>query len=1102
MNNYTITHCHSMYSLLDSVTDYRQYMNQAAEWGMNAIAITEHGNIWQWYKKLMYAKKLGLKYLHGVECYLTRTLRPEQKVRDNYHTILIAKNMAGLEELNEMVSISHDKDHFYYKPRLSFDEFCKLSPNIITTSACLAGPLANLDENDPWFERLLRRYDYLEVQPHVNSSDQMIYNAKLAELSKREHIPLISATDTHALNKYHFECRKVLMARKHIVYTNEDEFDLSMKSYDELVQMYHDQGVLTEDQIDEAIRSTNEVAYLCEELVPDCSIKNPILHGSEDEDKRVYYETVKKALEEKIADGTIPSDEIEAFRSGVEEENRVFKILGFEGFMLSMHELLKWCHTHNISTGPGRGSVAGSKVAYLLEITDVDSVRFKTIFSRFANENRVELGDIDVDVCPDQQQLVFEHIVKQFGKDKTCHIVTFNSCATIKSIIEEVVGGLAERWKMEHLHEKDIKTLISELKKINADKIIANTKENNKKAAEIKAQIAELKALDKQIEGDNPYSIPIMKRMKEAFEKDFESASKKYPDVAYYIDGFNGVVVSQGVHPAGMVIAPINVKRACGCFQKESDWISMLDMDELHDLKFLKYDILGLNTLQITRDAYKYIGRPMQKISEYDLLDPKVWDDAVKSPVGNFQFESDFAFQALRRMKPRSVENLAQLSAVLRPAAESFRDDFVDGHVNKNPSKIIDDLLKDNRGYIVFQEDISAFLMDICGFDGSKADSVRRAIGHKDQEAIDAAMPKILDGYCSKSDKPREVAEEEAKQFLEIIKNSGSYAFNKGHAVSYALNTFRCLYLRTYYPLEFITSYLTNSVTQEDIAKATDLAGQYGIRVIAPKFGLAQAGYSFDKELNVIVKGVASIKYCNKTMAQALYMVYHNTKNIKEMSFLDVVRLIEENVRIDTRKMQILIKIGFFSDYGEINELLTLYDIYTNVLDSGLAIQINRTGINKYVGMVIADHATGRKKDGSEAKSWTITDMSGLMHDLERVVKSAGITAVTFAQRAAWETEFIGYVTCYTGKKDDLRKVYIQKMTPIYGKYGDTKKPWNYRVETISVGSGKMAVIYCRADVYDTHYGFKEGSVIEVEPGGIVKDKKGYWNLRSYLSCH
>lgn len=1098
MNNYTITHCHSMYSLLDSVTDYRQYMDQASEWGMTAISITEHGNIWQWYKKLMYAKKLGLKYMHGVECYLTRTLDPEQKVRDNYHTILIARNMAGLEELNLAVSMSYDTDHFYYKPRISFDEFCKLSPNIITTSACLAGPLANLDESDPWFERLLRRYDYLEVQPHVNSNDQMLYNAKLVELSKREGIPLISATDTHALNPYHFECRKVLMARKHIMYTNEDEFDLSMKSYDDLMQMYKAQGVLTDEQIAEAIQSTNDVADQCEELVPDCSIKNPILHGSEEEDKRVYYETVESALEQKIADGTIPADEANEFREGVTEENRVFKILGFEGFMLFMHELLKWCHTHGIPTGPGRGSVAGSKVAYLLEITDVDSVRFKTIFSRFANEHRVELGDIDVDVCPDQQQLVFDHIVNQFGEDKTCHIVTFNSCATIKSIIEEVVGGLAERWKMEHLHEKEIKSLTAELKKINEDRILANTKKNDERSDEIKAKIAELRALDKKIDGDNPYSIPIMKEMKADFEKDFDAASKKYKDVAYYIDGFNGVVTSQGVHPAGMVVAPVNVKTACGCLQKEHDWISMLDMDELHDLKFLKYDILGLNTLQITRDAYKYIGQPIQKIASYDLADPKVWDDAVKSPVGNFQFESEFAFQALRRMKPRSVENLAQLSAVLRPAAESFRDDFVDGKSNKNPSKIIDDLLKDNRGYIVFQEDISAFLIDICGFDGSEADSVRRAIGHKDQEAIDAAMPKILDGYCSKSDKPREVAEEEARQFLEIIKNSGSYAFNKGHAVSYALNTFRCLYLRTYYPLQFITSYLTNSPTQEDIAKATDLAGQYGIRVIAPKFGLAQAGYSYDEKTNVIVKGVASIKYCNKSMANALYHIYHETRNIECMDFLSVVKLISQNMKIDTRQMQILIKIGFFADYGEINELLTLYDIYTNALNSGSAIQIAKDGIDPYVGGVISEYATDRKKDGTEAKAWTVTNMNGLTTALAQAVKDANIRPATFAERAAWENEYIGYVTCFTGKKEDLRKVYISKMTPIYGKYGNKKKPWNYRLETISVGSGKMAVIYCRADTYDFSYGFKEGEVIDVEPGGVIKDKKGFWTLRAY----
>ena len=390
-DNYVLTHLHTFRSLLDSVTSFNAYVDHGAELGMKAIACTEHGNIYNWIKKSLYAKEKGLKYLHGCEVYLTKQLEP--KIRDNMHTILIAKNAAGVQELNRLVSISNDKNHFYYKPRLSFDEFTHISPNIITTSACLAGPLNNIEETDPWFDELLRRYDYLEVQPHENSSEQKFLNQRLADIAKQKGIPLICGTDTHALSEYEAECRKIVMARKHIIYAAEDEFDLTMHSYDEVKHKFELQGVLNSEQIDEAMNSTNEVADMCDEIEIDRTIKYPVLHGSVDEDVRVYHQTVDRMLEDEINDGTIPETEVPAFRESVAEENRVFEKIGMCGFMLFMHEIIEWCHNNGIITGPGRGSVSGSRIAYVLDITDVDSEKFQTIFSRFANENRVEQGD-------------------------------------------------------------------------------------------------------------------------------------------------------------------------------------------------------------------------------------------------------------------------------------------------------------------------------------------------------------------------------------------------------------------------------------------------------------------------------------------------------------------------------------------------------------------------------------------------------------------------------------------------------------------------------------------------------------------------------------
>ena len=250
-------HVHSDYSLLDSATDFKEYVDLVKESGGTAIASTEHGLPRGWISKKLYCDKMGLKFVHGVEIYLTEQLEP--KVRDNYHTVLLAKNEAGIRELNKLVSVSSDKAHSYYTNRITFEEFLGISDNIIKTSACLASPLNKLDESNPWYERLLRHYDYLEVQPH-NHPDQIAFNQKLARFSKKYGIPLVAGTDTHSSSKYKAECRNILLKAKRQSYGDEDAFDLSYKTVDELLDMFSVQGALTEEEYFAAIQNTNEIA--------------------------------------------------------------------------------------------------------------------------------------------------------------------------------------------------------------------------------------------------------------------------------------------------------------------------------------------------------------------------------------------------------------------------------------------------------------------------------------------------------------------------------------------------------------------------------------------------------------------------------------------------------------------------------------------------------------------------------------------------------------------------------------------------------------------------------------------------------------------------
>ena len=369
-NQYVVYHLHSDLSLLDSTTKYTDYIKKAVELGQKAICFTEHGNIMRWVAKKEACDKAGLKYLHGCEVYLTAQLEP--KVRDNYHTVLIAKNMEGLRELNKLISLSNTESHFYFKPRISFEEFLNISDNIIKISACLASPLSRLEqeiidleskkENEDCtrleylknnFENILLKYDYYEIQPHINSVEQIKYNKKLFEWSKKFNKPLIAGTDTHSLNKYKAECRSILQLAKGIEFTNEDEFDLTYKSYEELIEMFEKQNALPRSVYLQAVNNTNVMAESCEEIILDKEFKYPNVYEDDIETLRLRLWDM---LKDKVNKGIIPKDQMSTFIQNIKTELEVFKKINMCGFMLFMSDLIIWCHNNNIPTGFARGS--------------------------------------------------------------------------------------------------------------------------------------------------------------------------------------------------------------------------------------------------------------------------------------------------------------------------------------------------------------------------------------------------------------------------------------------------------------------------------------------------------------------------------------------------------------------------------------------------------------------------------------------------------------------------------------------------------------------------------------------------------------------------
>lgn len=1128
--------------MLDSATKFQDYIDRAVQLGQTAIAFTEHGNIYQWVAKKMACDKAGIKYLHGVECYLTEQLyeypdanelwreaqsgRNEQdakkvlaemmesgkkKVRDNYHTILIAKNYDGILEINNLVSLSNRDDHFYYKPRITFEEFLGISDNVIKISACLASPLNKMSVRHPMYEKLLKHYDYLEVQAH-NFGEQISYNCHLAEMSKKYGIPLIAGTDTHSIDAYKAECRSIMQLAKHIEFADEDSFDLTYKTYDELVEMFRIQGALPEQVFLEAIENTNRMADSVEPFELDISFKYPKLYGNAAEDKAVFEDTIRKNFQSKIDEGAITPEQIQNFKDAIKEECRVFDKIDMSGFMLFMSELVTWCKSNGIPIGFNRGSCGGSRVAYVTNTTDLNPETWHTVFSRFCNEDRKEIGDIDIDVSPSDRDKVYEYIINRFGQEKTAFILAIGTIKS-KGCIDEICRALGVKWNKEHQRDERGFRKALELLKDNSASVrfgdhpdgceLYHFDENGtliiskqfehipgiELVKQFTKEYSKLKEENEKIFQKNPWVGKVNTEIKDLFELDEEKARSQYPEVFYYYDGLLDVAISQSMHPAGIVASPITLRDHYGTFLSEGKEILQIDMECVHEAGLVKYDILGLKNIEIIKDTYALIGKPYPKSHEINWNDDAVWNDMLRSPIGIFQFESAFAFDSLRKFKTHSIYDMSLVTACIRPSGASYRDELLQRKPHHNPSPIIDDLLKDNLGYLIYQEDTIKFLQQICGLSGSEADNVRRAIGRKQKDRLEAALPDILEGYCSKSSQPRNIAEEEAKEFLQIIEDSASYQFGYNHSIGYCMIGYLCAYLRYYYPAEFITAYLNDANNEDDIKNGSALAELYGIQIVPPRYGISKDRYVYDKDRNVIAKGINSIKYMNSTVANELYDL---AKRSDPRTFMSLLTLMNNETSIDTRQRDILIKIDFFVDFGNVTELSRIASIFV-FFKNGTAKKVQKDKISGQMLDVVSKYATDKNKNGTEAKSFTITDMAGLLNECESVIKSLHLPDLDLKCKIQNQIELMGYIDLTTNKKEDRRKLLITDVFPLSSKKDNTV--WGYAAQTRSIGSGKVSRLTIRSSVY-AKTPVKRFDIIYAKE--LEKNRSGYWYLLDY----
>ena len=963
MNQYCIYHLHSDMSNgvtnIDSVTKFQKYIDRAKETGMKAMAFSEHGSVFAWDLKKEAIEKAGMKYIHAEEFYITQTL--EEKVRDNWHCVLIGKNWDGVRELNYLASKSFNRkdNHFFYVPRITIDDLLNTSDNIIITSACLGGPLNHAPEDI--VKQLLKFMSknkqrcFLEIQHH-NVSDQKAYNLQLVQWSKEYGIPLIAGTDTHSLDEIHAEGRKILQKSKDICFSDEDGWDLSFKTYDELCEAYRKQGALSEEVYLTAIENTNKMADMVEEFVLDRHTKYP----------KIYDDPVK-TFKQKINEGYKNNEYVHQRYSKkevldrVQEELAVYEKVGAIDFMLLETYIREWEKSVGIHSGPGRGSVSGSMIAYLLNITKMDSLKFHLNFFRFMNPARVTNADIDTDYySKDREKLKYFllHDRMNLSNIKTSEIITFNTIA-LKGAIRDVC-----------------------------------------------------RALYKKDQGDDGEYLKIADAICAEVERDEDGMRKKYPEVFKYVDIVNGTIVSIGSHPSGVLVSDRDIERDVGlCSISTSDYpVSMLDMHGLDGQMYVKLDVLGLDNLGVINQTCELAGIDYLTPDNVDLDDEKVWKSIRDDTTLIFQWESDSAQAYLKKFM--SDETIAKIKAkssnfsylkwfsfgngLLRPACASYRDEVSGGDFYDNGFKELNEFLAPEAGRVCMQETIMMFLVKFCGYSQAESDSVRRAIAKK--KGTETLLPEIEQRFIEYSsthyDITKEKCQEVIKPFLQIILDASDYGFSWNHSDAYSSIGYISGYLRYYYPLEFLTASLNIFSDKEEKTTAiTNYARKVGITIKDIKFGHSKADYSMEKETNSIYKGIASIKYMSADVANKLYDLAHTQKFD---SFIDILRVFPG----DSRQLEILIKLNYFSQFGSIGKLLNIVELYNKFGTRKTLKESDVLSLPTPVQEVITKYAVKLKTQ------YKITDNDGMLRELAELV---GERPITMMMRLEWEQQYLGY---------------------------------------------------------------------------------------------
>lgn len=901
MSKFVPLHIHTEYSLLDGAIRVKDLVNFAKDNDMPAIAITDHGVMYSAIEFYELAKENGIKPLIGCEFYVHSGDIHEKNAHDNplYHLILIAKDTKGYFNLIKLVSTAWCEG-YYYKPRINFELLKDHHEGLVCCSACLGGEvLQNLLKGDKekakevakQYQDLFGEDYYIELQDH-GLDDQKRTNPDLIEIAKELNIKMVITNDSHYLHREDADMHDTLLCLQ--TNSNKDDpnrFHFSnnefyVKTKEEMREAFR---WMDSEMFEECVQNTEEVANKC-----DLTIKlhdAPLPHYEVPKGYTIptyLNHLVMEGIKERY--GENPPD---AIYERAKYELGVIEQMGFPAYFLITWDFIHFAKTHDIPVGPGRGSAAGSLVAYTLGITDLDPIRHHLLFERFLNPERFTMPDIDIDFCIDRRSEVIDYVTQKYGEDKVCQIITFSTYApkaAFKGVGRVLQVPFAESNRLTGLIEPAIEI----------------AKATNEKAEwlrdAVKAEGSEFKQLY-----DEDYKIINPETQKEI-------SFKRWVDMAIAIEGLK---CGTGTHAAGVIIshAPLDTILPV---QPSKDGIVQTgypkhEATEVLDL--LKMDFLGLRNLtMITKTVKmieKYHGIKLD-INHVELDDKPTYDMLSKGEtVGVFQLESQGMINLVKRLKPDVFEDLGALVALFRPGplGSGMVDEFV---ARKHGEKaityahpLLEPVLKDTYGTIVYQEQIMQVFQVLADYSLGQADQVRRMMGKKDVKKMEEQREKFIE-RSAKHDMKKEDAENLFKQIL----NFASYCFNRSHSAAYALVAYQTAYLKCHYPVEYLSALLSSVADRQDQTQLyIEEAQKYGIKILPPDINKSYLEYTPDD--NNIRFGLAAIKGVGVNVVNAI--IAEREENGDYKNIFDFCKRIDQKF-VNKKSLEGLIKSGAFTN--------------------------------------------------------------------------------------------------------------------------------------------------------------------------------------------